>query len=338
MSDIAVLTGITGFLGGHLAVALLDAGYRVRGSLRTPARAEATRAALAAAGADVSRLDFVTLDITRDEGWAEAMAGARFLVHAASPFVTTMPKDKQDLIGPAVGGVDRAVTAGLAAGVERIVLTSSSVAIVSGRGRGGKQHLTADDWSNPDDGRMTAYGESKLLAERRAWELVAADPTRLTTINPGFILGPLLDDDPGVSGALIQRFLRGQIPMAPDLWLLCVDVRDVARVQVAALMDPAVGGQRVPTAFDDINIHGLGRLLAKARPERARRMPRFRAPDWAIRLFALFDGDTRANVGELGYRPTLDAAEARRLLGRAPITIDRSVADMAGSLIDRDLA
>lgn len=338
MADTVVLTGVTGFLGGHLALELLASGYHVRGSLRNPARADAVRAALTAAGADVTRLSFVTLDLTRDAGWAEAMAGARFLIHAASPFVTTMPKDKAELIGPAVAGTERALAAALAAGVERIVLTSSSVAIVNGRGTGGPALLGAADWADPESGRLNAYAESKVRAERRAWDMLRGQEQRLVVVNPGFITGPLLDEDPGTSGALVQRFLRGQIPLAPDLTLHGVDVRDLARLHVAALTDPAAAGQRIPAAFGHADIRELGQIIGRAHPAYSRRMPRFRAPHWLMRLYALVDGDIRANLVELGYRPHLQADMAARLLQRAPVPMARSVADMAGSLIARGLA
>ena len=87
-----LLTGVTGFLGGHLAVALLRAGYKVRGSLRTPSRGAGTAKAIEEAGGDVSNLEFVELDLTKDAGWDEACAGVDYLVHAASPFVTSMPR------------------------------------------------------------------------------------------------------------------------------------------------------------------------------------------------------------------------------------------------------
>jgi nucleoside-diphosphate-sugar epimerase len=102
MADTVLLTGISGFLGGHVALALIEAGYRVRGSVRDPARAEKVRETLARAGADVSRLELVTLDLLRDAGWAEAARGARYLMHTASPFVVRVPKDRNHLIRPAV--------------------------------------------------------------------------------------------------------------------------------------------------------------------------------------------------------------------------------------------
>lgn len=340
MSDTVLLTGITGFLGGHVALALLKAGYTVRGSLRNPGpngeRAEALRATLAEAGADLSRLSLVPLDLTRDEGWAEAAAGARFVMHTASPFVTTMPKDPQALIAPAVQGTERAFAAAQAAGAERVVLTSSTVAITAGRGPGRPDRLGAADWSRPEDGRLNAYGASKVLAERRAWELAEAPGApALAVVNPGFISGPLLDADPGTSGAVLARLLRGELPMVPRLILHTVDVRDLARIHVAALTDPEAAGHRHPAAFSHHSLSEIGAILRRALPDRARRIPVREAPDWLIRLVARVDGDVRANLNELGYGPDLDASAGLRLLGRAPIPAERSLADMARSLIAR---
>src|SRR5690606_12423134 len=108
------------------------AGHDVRGSLREPARATEVSAMLAAAGADIGRLEFVELDLLDDRGWDAALAGCRYLQHVASPLAIRMPKDRNALIRPAVEGTRRAVTAALAAGVERIVVTSSAAAIAYG--------------------------------------------------------------------------------------------------------------------------------------------------------------------------------------------------------------
>lgn len=337
MPDTVLLTGITGFLGGHLARELLASGYHVRGSLRNPARAKVTSEALAAMGADTSRLEFVPLDLTRDAGWAEAAQGARFVMHSASPFVTTMPRDPQDLIRPAVTGTERALTAARAAGVERVVMTSSSVAIVNGRGARGPAQLGPDDWADPAAGKMNAYAQSKTLAERRAWAMATEGGPELAVINPGFITGPLPDDDPGTSGALILRFLRGQIPVAPKLWLHNVDVRDLARIHVAALTAPEAAGRRHPAAFSEVSIAQIAAILARKLPEFARKMPRFEVPNWLIRAYSLLDGDMRANVHELSYAPHLDATRAAALLGHSPISTETSIIDMARDMIAKGL-
>ncbi|MBT8155778.1 NAD-dependent epimerase/dehydratase family protein [Epibacterium ulvae] len=136
-----LLTGITGFLGGHTALTLLKSGYHVRGSMRDLARKEAVRTALADHGADIANLSFVKLDLTQDDGWDDAAKGTDYMIHVASPFVTAMPRDKEELISPAVNGTERAINAALKAGIKRVVLTSSAVAIVNGRGISGPSKL-----------------------------------------------------------------------------------------------------------------------------------------------------------------------------------------------------
>ncbi|MCB1358844.1 MAG: NAD-dependent epimerase/dehydratase family protein [Maritimibacter sp.] len=337
MPDTVLLTGVTGFLGGHTAKALLDKGYHVRGSLRNPARATATARALEALGADVSRLDFVTLDLTDDTGWDTAAEGARYVLHTASPFVTTMPKDPAELTGPAVAGTERAMRAAHRAGAERVVLTSSTATIVYGRGPGRPDRLGPDDWTDPAEGRLTAYALSKVLAERRAWEIAEETGLALTTIQPGFICGPLPDDDPGTSGAVIARVLRGDVPMLPDLHFHIVDVRDLAEIHVAALASEEMSGKRVPAAFAGLSLYDLARNLAEDLPEHAGKIPRRRAPDWLVRILALFDGDIRANVNELGYAPEVDASRARALLSHAPRPARETMADMARDMTARGL-
>ncbi|MEP2470572.1 NAD-dependent epimerase/dehydratase family protein [Roseobacter sp.] len=333
-----LLTGVTGFLGGHIAVALLRAGYKVRGSLRTPSRSAVTKKAIQEAGGDVSHLEFVELDLTKDAGWAEACEGVDYTVHAASPFVTSMPKDKAELITPAVEGTKRALTAARDAGVARVVLTSSIVAIVPGRGKSGPSHLDASDWSDPD-GDVNAYVESKIRAEKKAWDILkpGATKTELAVINPAFIVGPLLDSDPGTSGALFQRFLRGEIPVAPHLYLHSVDVRDLADIHVAALTDPSAVGKRTIASFESYSIMQIASCLKTAFPAYSKKVPKFQAPDWMIRLIALADADVRGSLKELGYNPTLDEAPGRALLGRPPILIADSYVATAQSLIERNL-
>ncbi|HEY4198986.1 MAG TPA: NAD-dependent epimerase/dehydratase family protein [Devosiaceae bacterium] len=339
MADRVLITGISGFLGGHVALALLKAGYRVRGSLRDLKRAAAVEATLKAAGADISALEFVALDLTDDAGWAAAMEGVRFLQHTASPFLTTMPADKHVLIGPAVAGTERAINAALAGDVERIVLTSSMAAIVYGHDKA-QTLFTAADWTNLDGRGINAYVESKTRAERRAWDLMqgAGRAADLTTVNPSAILGPLLDDDPGTSVALVARFLNGGVPAAPRMSLGIVDVRDVADLHVIAMTAPIAAGQRLPISADTIALIDLARAVGAAFPQFSGRMPRFVMPDWAVRLYALFDGDVRGNLDELGLVKQLQSDAAVTLLGRPLIGPADAAIASAGSLIDRGLA
>lgn len=338
MSDRVLLTGVSGFLGGHVALQLLNAGYTVRGSVRNLDRAGKVRDTLARHGADVSRLEFVALDLMRDKGWAEAMDGVRYLQHTASPFVIKIPTNKMELIGPAVEGTERALNAANAAGVERIVLTSSMAAIAYGQDKSRTRPFTAADWTDLNGRGVNFYQESKTLAERRAWEIMEAADRReaLAVINPSGIFGPLLDEDPGTSAIIIQRLLDGSVPAAPRIPMTTVDVRDVAAAHVAAMTAPDAGGKRFPMGERTMLFIETANILRKHYPDR--RIPRRQMPDWAVRLYALFDRDVRDNMGELGYVKQLDSSAAIALLGRPLIPAPEAVLATAQTLVAHKLA
>ncbi|WP_445170022.1 NAD-dependent epimerase/dehydratase family protein [Mycolicibacterium sp. Dal123E01] len=193
-----LVTGGSGFVAGHLIVRLLADGYLVRTTVRNIEREKAIQRTLVRAGADVDRLQVVAADLNSDDGWAAAAADCTFVQHVASPFPARQPANEDDIIVPAREGTLRVLRAAAAAGVRRVVITSSFAAVGYSPKPSGTPY-DETDWTDTS-GAVSPYVKSKTLAERAAWEF-AAQPGRpeLAVVNPVGVFGPLLDDNMSTS-------------------------------------------------------------------------------------------------------------------------------------------
>jgi dihydroflavonol-4-reductase len=330
-----LVTGGTGFLGGWCVASLLERGHDVRTTVRDVRRENAVRDAVAAAGVDPgSRLSVVAADLTSDAGWLDAVGGCRHVLHVASPFPPVQPKDPDELIVPAREGALRVLRAALAAGVERVVMTSSIAAIRSGRESSEAAPYTEADWTDGNDTSRTPYVRSKTLAERAAWEHAkeSGAEDRLAVINPGAIIGPALNDDHSYSLEAIQRLLQG-MPAMPRLGFTFVDVRDVADLHLRALTDPAAGGERFIAADQWLWTSEVAAILRERLGDAANKVPTRVAPDLLIRAISLFDGSIRSVVGDLGKRSWVSSDKARSTLGWKPRPVEDSIEDCARTLV-----
>ena len=333
MTDqIVLLTGASGFIAKHIALQLLQAGYPVRGTVRSSQKGDKLRATLSKAGADVSRLEIVIADLTRDEGWDEAAAGCEFICHTASPFPSRQSKDKWALVPIARDGALRVIGAAGKAGVKRLVMTSSVVAIYYGHGRDHGPVYDESDWSNVEASDISDYAVSKTLAERAAWEESARLGLDMVAINPSLVAGPFLDEDTGTSVRLISMMMRGKLPVVPDISFGVVDVRDVAAAHVAALTAEGAVGRRFIVTAGSLTMLEIGQAIAAAVPASARKVPRFALPDFVVRAAAFFAPEARAAVPELGRRKQLVTDAAKTVLGFAPDDPRKAVAETATSL------
>ena len=336
MAETVLVTGGSGFIGGHCILQLLSAGYRVRTTVRDLKREGEVRATLKASGGDAGeRLSFFAADLEKDAGWAEAVTGCEFVLHVASPLPSSVPKNEDELIGPAREGTLRVLRAARDAGVKRVVLTSSFAAI----GYGHKVQdapFTEKDWSDLNGEGVQAYPKSKTLAERAAWDFMAKEGggMELSVVNPVAVFGPVLAADYSTSILLVQRLMDGAIPGCPQLYLGVVDVRDVADLHLRAMTHPAAKGERFQcVAGDFVSMLEIAQMLKRRMGAAAKRVPTRQLPNWLVRLAALRDPAVKVILPELGKRKNATNEKARRVLGWAPRSNEESVVATAESLV-----
>ncbi len=330
-----LVTGGSGYLGGWCVVELLRRGYRVRTTVRDLAREPDVRAAVGTQVDAGDRLTVVAADLLDDAGWADAVGGCDYVLHVASPFPPQQPKDPDELIVPARDGTLRVLAASLDAGVDRVVVTSSVAAITgSGKAVSGRP-LDERDWSDPDNPKLSFYAGSKTVAERAAWDFMAerGATEKLATVNPGAIIGPVLNDDRSFSLQAIERLLGG-MPGVPRIGFSFVDVRDVADLEIRAMTAPEAGGERFVAVATFRWMAEIAAVLRDRMGEAAAKVPSRSIPNFAVRAMAIFDPSVRSITGQLGRKTELSSEKAEARLGWSPRPIDETIVECAKSLLD----
>lgn len=316
-----LVTGGSGFLGSHCLVAALAAGHEVRTTVRDLGKAPQIEALIRSArGSAEPAIDYRAADLTRDDGWADAVAGCDYVFHTASPFPAVQPTNPDDLIVPARDGTLRVLRAARGAGVKRVVLTSSFAAV--GYGDAPQDHVfTEDDWT-PSDAPNPPYIRSKVIAERAAWDFVRESGSpELSVVNPTGIFGPLLGPQLSASIGLIKALLDGAFAVIPDLWFGIVDVRDVADLHLRAMTDPAAAGERfIAVADEPLSLTDVATLLRDRLGAAAARVPTSSA----------------ASSPETKRRRS-SSAKARKVLGWSPRSREAAILASAESLLAFDL-
>lgn len=325
-----LLTGGSGFLGLHTIIQLLEQGHDVRTTVRSLDREPQVRAAVPDAG---DRLTFFAADLLADAGWAEAAAGAEYVLHVASPFPAGAPDHEDDLIVPARDGTLRVLRAAKDAGVRRVVVTSSFAAIGYGR-EPGDHVFTEVDWTDPN-ADIGAYIKSKAIAERAAWDYAREVGLELTVVNPTAIFGPVLDDDHSASIGMVSGLLDGSMAGGiPPLAFAVVDVRDAADLHVRAMTDPAAAGERFLAAGgDSVWLADIARILRDRLGDAAANVPTQALSVDVLRAAAKADPALEPIAREAGNLRHLSAEKARRVLGWRPRPLEETVVATAESLL-----
>ena len=325
MTETVLLTGISGYIGLHCAQQLLDAGYTVRGSVRSKIKEKEVLETLKTASVNTKKLSIIELDLTSDIGWNNAAKNCDYIMHVASPFELANPKNEAKMIIPAVEGTLRVFQAAKNMGVNRVVLTSSIVAMIGSMKNG---TFGPENWTDISAKNINTYAISKTLAEKAAWDFAKSNNIELVVINPGGVFGPPLGKNiSGQSMSSLDQMLRGKLPMVPKIAFPMVDVRDVANIHVQALSNSGATGKRIiastaqPNGFD---------TAAQILKDAGYKGPSTRiAPNFIFHLMAIFDREAKGMLGLLKTNLSADNSETCILFNWTPIPFKKSVLDTA---------
>lgn len=329
-----LVTGASGFVGKHVVGQLLAAGYAVRGTVRGQGKVPGIWAAMAElAPGRSANLELVEADLLSDAGWAEAFEDVDAVMHVAATIVAEEPRDPDIVVRPAVEGTERVLRFAHAAGVRRVIMTSSIATVGYGHGQtSGVWVYSEADFTNLEGMRHSwAYCIGKTKAERAAWAFARANGMELTTIHPGAILGPATDADTSISIGLVQGLLDGSTPAMPRIGFAISDVRDVAEMHVAALRKPESIGERYLCTGPYQRFDQVADILRRAYPGHPITLKT--VPDWIIKTLVVFGGPVRQIINDVGNEKHYDASKGEALLGRPLRSVEEAVLSAAESAI-----
>jgi dihydroflavonol-4-reductase len=327
-----LVTGVSGFVGQHCAVELLKEGYHVIGSVRDLSKEQEVRRGIAKVIEAKDNLEFCELDLSDDKGWDVVMTGCEYVLHVASPFVIAEPKDENEIIKPAVEGTIRALKAAKKAGVKKVVLTSSAVAMAGDKK---KNHLNQNSWTNPKTDKVSAYIKSKTLAERAAWDFynkqASEDRMELTVVNPGPIYGPTLTGNlTGASMSMVRDIITGKMPMLPNTHYAMSDVRDIAKIHVAALENPESDGGRFIVASE--KTHSFVSVASILKNNGFEKASPKQAPSFLVKFMSLFNSEMKGMLPFVDAEISAEISPTKEVFDWKPIPFEKTILETGKSI------
>jgi len=338
ISPKVLVTGASGFIGLHTVLHLLQCGYRVRATVRTEARKNKARDTLTG-HIHTGSLEFAHADLLKDDGWQEAVHGCDSVIHTAAPYPIENPKDDDELILPIRDGTLRVLRAAQAEGIHRVVLLSTSGAVIDGH-QGENRIFDESDWTDMGKCHNT-YHTAKTLSERAAWDFIQSPENHsnmeMVAINPSSVFGPVLDDHRHTSVEWIRTLLRAEVPGLPRILVILVDVRDLVDILAKAMTVPGAAGKRFICHTAEIPLPELADILHKNFSQRGYRIPTRVLPDILVRFIALSNPKVKAVAYGLNWNFRLSTDRARSVFGWQPRPYQQTIVEMAESLIEHGL-
>lgn len=335
MTKTVVVTGGSGFVAGWVIREFLTHDYQVRASLRSLKKAPAVKATVTAGLTETEQanLTFFEANLTSQKGWATGMTGADGVIHVASPLGTGR-ESADELVAIAKGGTLNVLKAAKAAGINRVVMTSSQAASTAPTSAGSVE-LDESYWTDINNPELDPYRISKVASEKAAWAFANAQDIALTTILPGAIFGPVLSDKAVSSNGILANFLHrnNAVPKVP---LEISDVRDLAALHRLAFENDVAVSKRYLAADQKLTMLQVARLYQQTFPDR--HMHIVSVPNGVMRVGARFIPSIRSLVPMLTRQYSHTTKAAQQDLGWQQHTPQETVIDTAKSLIEHGLA
>jgi len=333
--DIILITGITGFLGSHIAKLFLENDYFVRGTVRDLSNSKKLTPLKQLKNFNTN-LQLFEADLLLPNSWFDAVKGCSYVIHVASPFPSINPKHENEIIEPAVSGTLSVLKACKFHNVKHVVLTSS-VAAVQSIGKYAKKDYTEDDWTYLKN--STPYYKSKTMAEKAAWDYYESLPKenrfRLTTILPGLIFGPSLVTTDFTSGEIIRQLLTGEVFAIPKINYGIVDVRDVALAHMnAILLSEKTDGQRfICCSEEHLWFDEIAQVLKQEFNKFGYKVTTRKAKYYQAKLFSLFNAKTHTIIPFWGLYQRFSNEKIKKIMNMKFRPAKEAILEMAYSMI-----
>ena len=327
------VSGGSGYIALHCIAKLIQKGFFVKTSLRSMNRKTEVIQSISKVVDCENKLQFYELDLMKDDGWDQAIEECDYVLHIASPLMLGFPKNPDDIIKPAVEGLERCLKSAVKNKVKRFVMTSSFAAI--GSGFKNKTDFDDNDWTNLDSPQLNPYNISKTKAEMFLWDFIQKldqnQKIEVCTINPTVVIGPSLSNDMGGSNLAIRKLLDGSMPFSAKFGIDLVDVQDVADMHIEAMLNKDASGQRFLLSAQTIWYSEISKIL---RSNGFKKSPKHIAPNLLIRLFSIFDKEVRLILDRLGIKYNLNTNNANQILNWKPKNIEKAIIDTAKQLYE----
>lgn len=259
MSKSVLITGANSYAGIYAIIKFVKEGYQVRTTMRDSTKFQEFRTVIQKTAnftdEQANAIEFLEGDLGNKESWDKAVEGVTNVVHIAYPVIQGVPLDQ--LYEPAVEGTLHLLKKCIESpSVKHFVFCSSFATVgFNDDWEDGPDHvITEDDWTKIDSPLTDGYIQSKIIVEKKMFEVVRGDenlksahPITFNVINPFGIVGPVPVGFTRLNAfsAILKTVFTGEAEAVHNLYFNTTDVRDLAASFVKAIENPETYDQRI---------------------------------------------------------------------------------------------